>query len=47
MRRLVNPHLLSEEDTALRRLVRDRFPLSGRIHVSREWLETEGQDGAS
>ena len=41
MRRLVNPHLLSEEDAALRRLVRARFPLSGRIHVSREWLESE------
>jgi hypothetical protein len=46
MRRLVNPHLLSEEDTALRRLVRSRFPLSGRIHVSREWLETEDGNGA-
>ena len=46
MRRLVNPHLLSEEDAALRRLVRSRFPLSGRIHVSREWLETEDTNGA-
>jgi hypothetical protein len=46
MRRLVNPHLLSEEDAALRRLVRSRFPLSGRIHVSREWLETEDSPGA-
>ena len=46
MRRLVNPHLLSEEDAALRRLVRSRFPLSGRIHVSREWLEVEDSNGA-
>src|SRR5215831_2405943 len=37
MRRLVNPHLLSEEDAALRRLVRSRFPLSSRVYVSREW----------
>ncbi len=47
MRRLVNPHLLSEEDAALRRLVKSRPPLSSRVHVSREWLESEGQDGGS
>jgi len=41
MRRLVNPHLLSEEDAALRRLVRSRFPLSSRVYVSREWLDAE------
>ena len=46
MRRLVNPHLLSEEDAALRRLVRSRGPDAGRIYVSREWLEAEGLDDA-
>jgi len=44
MQRLVNPHLLSEGDAALRRLVKSRFPLSDRVHVSREWLEGEGGD---
>ena len=44
MQRLVNPHLLSEEDAALRRLVRSRVPHAGRIYVSREWLEVEGVD---
>lgn len=39
MRRLVNPNLLIEADAELRQLVRSRFPLSGRVHVSREWLE--------
>jgi len=42
MRRLVNPHLLIEADAALRALVRSRLPLSGRVHVSREWLEGDG-----
>jgi DNA-binding NarL/FixJ family response regulator len=41
IRRLINPHLLREEDAELRQLVRSRFPLSGRIHVSREWLDVE------
>jgi len=44
MQRLVNPHLLSEEDAALRRLVRSRVPATDRIYVSREWLEAEGPD---
>lgn len=41
VRRLVSPHLLREEDAELRQLVRGR-PLSGRIYVSRDWLESEG-----
>ena len=44
MQRLVNPHLLSEEDAALRRLVRSRVPQASRIYVSKEWLEVEGLD---
>jgi len=44
MRRLVNPHLLREEDAALRELVKG-LPPSARIHVSRDWLEAEGKDG--
>ena len=44
IRRLVNPHLLSEEDAALRRLVKSRFPLSSQVHVSREWLEADGPE---
>jgi DNA-binding NarL/FixJ family response regulator len=47
MRRLVNPHLLSEEDAALRRLVRSRLPVPGRLHVSREWLESERSEGSA
>jgi hypothetical protein len=46
-RRLVNPHLLREEDAALRQLVKGRPPAAGRLYVSREWLEQEqpGDDG--
>src|SRR5678810_1174326 len=42
MQRLVNPHLLSEEDAALRRLVRSRVPYAHRIFASRARLEAEG-----
>jgi DNA-binding NarL/FixJ family response regulator len=40
-RRLVNPHLLREEDAALRQLVKSRLPPAGRLYVSPEWLDAE------
>jgi DNA-binding NarL/FixJ family response regulator len=42
IRGLVNPHLLREEDSELRRLVRGRLPDAHRIHVNRLWLESDG-----
>ena len=45
---LVTPFTASGDldEPALRRLVRSRVPDSGRIYVSREWLEAEGLDDA-
>src|SRR5262245_58238243 len=41
MRRLVNPHLLREEDAALRQFVKSTQPPTARLFVSREWLDAE------
>ncbi|MEW6324028.1 MAG: hypothetical protein AB1515_01430 [Nitrospirota bacterium] len=38
-RGLVNPHLLREEDAALRRRMKTDVPRLGRLHVHRGWLE--------
>jgi len=45
MRRLVNPHLLREEDAALRELVKHSHPPPARLYVNREWLDADDAGG--
>jgi len=41
-RGFINPHLLREEDTALRKKVRKAQPSFDRLYVDRSWLDGEG-----
>jgi DNA-binding CsgD family transcriptional regulator len=40
-RGLINPHLIREQDAALRDRVKQDRPQPGRIYVDRDWLETK------
>ncbi|MBI4611877.1 MAG: response regulator transcription factor [Candidatus Rokubacteria bacterium] len=40
-RGLVNPHLLREEEAALREVIKGRLPPSDRLYVNPEWLQAE------
>ncbi len=40
-RGLVNPHLLREEDAAMRKLTTTQMPRMGRLYINRDWLEQE------
>lgn len=44
-RGLINPHLIREQDAALRNRVKKDSPQRGRIYVDRDWLET-GSDAS-
>ncbi|MBI3621531.1 MAG: hypothetical protein HY208_05015 [Nitrospirae bacterium] len=40
-RGLVNPHLLREEDAAMRKLATTQTPRMGQLYIQREWLDPE------